>query len=459
MPKIELKIRNLIIIAVILGNIVFVVFNSPVSPGQAETLITSGSVSTSVSDFEYPYHILATATLYWSVYYLGSNVWRVYLTFQGYEREQGETAANAYWGQGSQKMSPSYCEYRSSTTMVTPDGTSFNGDGTASSRVRGGTNNQVIKVVAATTPQSTSVEYVTLTTTPQGGGGGCPYVAPWTGTAYSPENNLLVTSERYWPDGGTDVDDSYHLIMPIVPKGNQYSIAITEFEHEQSFFDTARLMTVDHSMRTQIAVDPHGNILSFKHPHAPQRAIDRDGNNVKPLIRHMDDNRLFLGLPGDTITMLFPKINSDHAKLILRADDKMSIHVQLQNAAGDWLTVEEVHPRAFRLHNEIVDLSQYAVRGQALEVRLLWTGTHFVDFIGLDTTQPSDPLIIQTVSVSSAFDFNGEDITTLLANDDEQYAELLPGQSMILNFPITSQFGFRDFVLFVNGYYVPYAAS
>ncbi len=296
-----------------------------------------------------------------------------------------------------------------------------------------------------------------LKTTDGGDGIGCPYAAPWTGNEYTPENNILMTSERYYAiGGGIDVDDYYQLINPIMPKENQYSISITEFENEHSFLDTFKLTTIDHYTRTKVAVDAHGNILTFRHPRAPISAVDDNGNNVKQLIKQMNHDKSFLGYPGDSMILEFPRIFSRHAKLVLRADAlKQSIHVQMQNEMGEWYTIEEVHPRASNFNNEIVNLQNQIEFGQSLRIRLFWTDKHYLDFVGIDTSAPA-PVRIKTLSITSAIDIDDNNITSLLLTDDGQYSELIPSESIFLNFPITPQIGFRDFVLYVNGYYIPY---
>jgi hypothetical protein len=452
----------------VLGSLAIISPEDGLSPvmGYTRTYVESGTlVAAHFIDSGYPYNApleVARVEFSWMIWYTSCNEWEVELHYYAFG-----SSVSANWGTRFYQMSPltGISSWRDSANLkISGGGADFTGPGRGGSFFHGGQLGQQIDIVATAAYSRTSFTqqhaWATLRK-PSTSGGGCPYAAPWNGQDYVPENNLLMTSERFWPTGGTDVDDYYHFINPIAPKENHYSVAITEFENEQSFLDSFSLITVDHARRTKIAVDPHGNILTFRHPRAPHSAVDGNGNNVKQLIKRMDDEKSFLGFPGDSIVIQFPRILREQAKLVLRADAaKLSIHVQLLNEVGEWYTIEEVHPRAYQLNNEIVDLSDHVIFGQPLKVRLFWTDMHYLDFVGIDTSAPV-PVSINTVSLASAVDATGNDITSLLAIDDGQYAELIPGESLYLNFPTTPQsdFGHRDFVLYANGYYIPYVAS
>jgi hypothetical protein len=291
----------------------------------------------------------------------------------------------------------------------------------------------------------------------RGGAHGCPYAAAWNGEEYVPENNLLMTSERYWPEGGTDVQDYYRFINPLVAdETNHYRTRIVEFENEHSYIDQVKLWTVDHAHGTHVAVDSHGTVLTYIDPTPPLKAWDSDGKNLKRLIKKANDDRMFEGQPGDTLTLLFPANPEEQAKLVLYADESKKMSIQLQVLdEGEWITVEEVHPRAMNFNWEIADLSPYITFGEPLVIRLLWTDTHFLDFVGLDTS-PQQPLSITTLLAVQAFDDSNLDITSLVTNDDGVYAEIIPTEYLTFLFGVpTLEDGLiRDWILFVDGYYV-----
>ena len=288
-----------------------------------------------------------------------------------------------------------------------------------------------------------------------GGGSGCPYVAPWDGNKHTPENNLLISSESN-PQGGVDFDDYYQLNNPLLPKDSRYSIEVQEFENEHSFFDQFKLFAIDHHCGTHIAVDPNGKLLTYRYPRPPYRATSGTGENVKLLISEQNDGKVFVGNPGNSMILNFPKLHRPFAKLLLYADAlKQSIHVQLKDEQGFWTTVEEIHPRVSNMHMEIVDLAPFVSLGESLEVRLLWTGFHILDFVGLDTSAPGRAKV-STAPLLEAIGADGASIFDLIFSDDSRYAELYPGQEICLEFgiPYLQRKLVRDYVFFVNGYYI-----
>ncbi len=133
---------------------------------------------------------------------------------------------------------------------------------------------------------------------------------------------------------------------------------------------------------------------------------------------------------------------------------KMSIHVQLQ-IDNEWQTIEEVHPRVANFHYEIVDLSDYVTIGEKLSVRLYWTDMHYLDFVGLDT---SPEISIQTTELVplQADHSSGLDVLNQVLNSDGTYAEIIPGEYITFFFdaPPLEEGMARDWILFVDGYYV-----
>lgn len=287
------------------------------------------------------------------------------------------------------------------------------------------------------------------------GGGGCPHVAPWTGTSYIPENNLLMRSESN-PQGGTDFDDYYQFNEPLLPKDDRYSFEIQEFERAHSFFDQFDLLVVDHHPSSSVAVDPYGNILTYRSPVAPYMATTGTGEDITSLVSEQEDGNYFIGNQDDSLVLHFSEFHGPFAKLLLYADDqKMSIQVQLKDQGGSWTTVEEIHPRSLNLHMEIVDLSPYISPGIPLEVRLLWTAHHVLDYVGLDTSPPA-PTWVTSTPILEAIGADGASIVDLVISDDSRRAELSPGQHILLEFgtPALRQNCVRDFILYVNGYYI-----
>ncbi len=290
-----------------------------------------------------------------------------------------------------------------------------------------------------------------------GGGGGCPYVYTWNGSQFALDNNILPTSER---SNGTDVEDYYKLEQTLTSNQGEYSLLVSEFEHEHSYIDQVKLLAIDHEANVHIAVDPDGNILTYKNPTAPLSAVDNYGNNRLSEISLIDGNvsdpsTYFNGTTGDSLVLNFGHVNSDNAKLILRDDMKSEdtcIDVQVLNSNGQWEKVTTVTPRSYWAV-EGVNLSPYIIKNQDLKVRLVWTSPHRLDYVGLDTTKQAAYETHYGTLISATHSTQG-DVTAQLSSKDGIYAELTPGQQIQLSFTLPdNQQEARTYILYTEGHY------
>jgi len=292
---------------------------------------------------------------------------------------------------------------------------------------------------------------------PGGGGGGCPYVYTWEGSQYVVDNNLLPASET---SNGTDVEDYYKLEQTLMPlhDGNQFSLhslLIKEFEHEHSYFDHVQLLAVDHSSDVNVAVTPNGQILTYKDPAPPMSAVNSLGENaLTPLF--LTDGNYYEGFKGDYLVLNFGNVISENAKLVMRTDMppyKMSIHVQVQDSAGDWVDVAAITPRAYWA-TDIIDLSSYLPSSSnEFKVRLYFTASHKIDYVGLDVS-PQEATDVEKGTLILARHSDNGCVTALLRRSDDRYAELLPGQSIKLFFLLPKQTAeSRTYIIMVEGHY------
>lgn len=292
-------------------------------------------------------------------------------------------------------------------------------------------------------------------TPPSNGGGGCPFVSTWNGTHYMLDNNLLAASET---SGGADVTD-YYLLQQVLAQreDDTYSLLLREFEQEHDFFDQVQLLAVDHQPDVGVAVSPYGEILTYTEPSPPVSAIDDTNRNVKHILSEIDGN-YYEGHNGSYITLNFgDELDvSDGAKLVMRADFPKkipSIHVQIQDEDNNWNNVATVIPRVYWA-TEIVDLSEYLPDPHGnLKVRLYFTASHKVDFVGVDTSSQAT-IDVQEAQLISAIHSRDGDVSASLLYSDDEYAELVPEQEITLAFtlpPLTMEE--RSFILITEGHY------
>lgn len=295
------------------------------------------------------------------------------------------------------------------------------------------------------------------------GGQGCPYLSSWNGSSYVLDNNILPASET---SNGTDVKDYYLLQQPLVASSNDeqaslYSLKISEFENEQDHIDQVNLMAVDHSQNTSIAVTPEGEIITYTNPATLLSCVDDNGTNRLSEVSSMDGNvsdpsTYYQGYSGNWLVLDFGTFNASNANLILRDDQKCTdtcIDVQLPDLNGDWQTVEVLHPRDY-WSMEAVNMTAYIPTSGNFTVRLLWTATHRLDYVGLDTSSQAQ-ITVNSASPLSAVHSTQGDVTTMLLYDDENCVQLVNGQQITLDFtlPNCPQDSVRDFIFYTDGYY------
>ncbi len=123
------------------------------------------------------------------------------------------------------------------------------------------------------------------------------------------------------------------------------------------------------------------------------------------------------------------------------------------NGTG-WELADTMHHR-MNFAEDVIDLSDHVPAQEGLYVRLR-AASHFVlEQVGLDTSPPAD-LSVQEAGLRSAIHSSGEDVSALLSDRDASYAELVPGQEILLEFEIPAIQDpdmKRSFVLVSQGHY------
>ncbi|MGB9134274.1 MAG: hypothetical protein WCC63_01610, partial [Candidatus Bathyarchaeia archaeon] len=258
---------------------------------------------------------------------------------------------------------------------------------------------------------------------------------------------------------GTEVEDFYRLeqaLTPVLEVGEYslYSLSLSEFEHEHSFFDQVKLFTVGHDANINVAVSPTGEILTYQNPNAPLSAVDEQSVSWLEELSDIDGD-YYEGYNGSFLILNFGEVTAQDAKLVMRADGpplKYSIHIQVLDSAGNWMDVVSIIPRTYWA-TEIVDLSSYLPATGEFKVRLYFTSDHKLDYVGLDTTSQAE-ISLQEAQLLLAFHSEEWRVTTRLLCDDGVYAELVPGQQIILLFaaskPSESN---RTVIFYARGYY------
>lgn len=287
-----------------------------------------------------------------------------------------------------------------------------------------------------------------------GGGGGSPFVAPWNGTAYQPDNNILPLSEVFDRES-LDVDDYYRLHAPLLSRDGTYSLKLVEFEDERSFFDSVALWTVDHDPDTRIGVHPQtGEILTYESPEQPASAVDNYGRDVLGALTAWD-GAIYEGWRGDYVELNFADVPRENARLVIVADVpllKTRIYVHVWNGT-DWELADTMHHR-MNFAEDVIDLSRFVPTQDDLRVRLLAASHFALEQVGLDTSPPKTVSVLNAVLLNAAHS-SGTDVTGLLSHPDASYGELVPGEEILLTFEIpTTGDEARSYIFVSRGHYV-----
>ena len=142
--------------------------------------------------------------------------------------------------------------------------------------------------------------------------GSCPFLYVYDGQGYQFVTDLLWRSPlgMVTPMGflaAAETADFVKISGELMkPKGDLYSLQITEELWETAYFDMVKLLAVDHPAGTQIFVDekytpppfPEFKIYKAKEIHRPRTALDHRGNDVSDTLKATDYHYAIEHEPG-----------------------------------------------------------------------------------------------------------------------------------------------------------------
>ena len=301
-------------------------------------------------------------------------------------------------------------------------------------------------------------------------GSSCPWVAPWDGSGFVPDNDIYSVARGAANRAYTDY---YKLMRPLVLKDGVYPVEVQELEKETSFTDYVSLILLDHAPGVEVAPDDKGNFVAYSPSSliSPTSAVAGDGSDVLGSVS-VKDNTGFKAYSDDTVIVNFGNIDvSQGARLVLRAigfltgegDDKPmvgppAVIVETKDENGDWQ--ERGRWKARFAHAETAfDLSSFLTTGDPVEVRLRSVSHgvkyHEIDYVAMDTgIQP--PYSVTELSPDVATSA-GSDILGTVKTVDSNYFEMAEGEKFYMEFqeiPVASG-EIREFIFVSRGYYIP----
>jgi hypothetical protein len=293
----------------------------------------------------------------------------------------------------------------------------------------------------------------------------CPFVY-----AENP-NGSLFQGELY--SGAVYPQMERHDWLPVsglLPNDGAYQIRLANRAKEIQHTNVLELVAVDHAPGTEVLFDKNGAIQTIKQAQSPLQALDLEGVDKKNNIAEADSLAYIGNVENarpdarEGLVMTFSKpVHARQAKLVICAkntfwmdymyglfldefgeyspdirqrylkksredirewmfEQQIPLQVDIESKDGAWIPADYFNlsgPMA--LKKDVVALDLSAFPGDQLRVRLT-SGFQFweIDYVAVDYTE-NEPVVVQTMSPSSAIGQNGEDMTAALTNDDGQY--------------------------------------
>lgn len=291
----------------------------------------------------------------------------------------------------------------------------------------------------------------------------CPFVYSENAT------DITLEGELYSGATATPIErDDYTSLKALSPVDDKYRIRITNEVHEIQNTNLAELLVFDHPSDAEILVDKYGVAHSITDLRQPLSASDAYGKSILSELTDYDNKRHFSEIRDDkllfdTLSLSFDRpAHGTKAKLVISGKNTMWLDymfAQLSDMFGsrydEWVkrrnkrsredlmqwSLDQGIPLAVyletdaglkfidyynvpgpaRYKKDVLQLDLSGVSGDKVTVKLV-SGVLFwdLDFVGMDFTGDTE-MAKTVVSVESAADETGKEISQLLRYDDDRY--------------------------------------
>ncbi|MCK4352117.1 T9SS type A sorting domain-containing protein [candidate division WOR-3 bacterium] len=276
----------------------------------------------------------------------------------------------------------------------------------------------------------------------------CPFLYIWDGSEFVEDNNILAGSGQ-----GDTVIDWYKLTQVPVKKNNRYVMEIREENSEHSWFDKIELLAVDHPDSVMIFVQRDGTILPLVDLLSPTLCAGENGEDYTDMVKAADEV-YYQGYEEKSLVSEFERESTiEEYAMVLRPSEKYPPYLDIATYEdGEYEYIGSVVPRE-HWSTEAIAL---ALSGEdtTTKVKITWHAPHKLDYIGLGRISAAE-YFVKPCPLTVAVHSRDGSVKQKLLNDDEKYAELIPGDTIKIEFAITgTKPGWvRDFIFVSNGYY------
>jgi hypothetical protein len=276
---------------------------------------------------------------------------------------------------------------------------------------------------------------------------GCPFLSTYNGSKFVEDNNILPTSELY-PD--EDITDSYLLEKPPAESENRYKLKIIEYENEHTFLDKVKLIAVDHPEDVVVLPTQDGDVVAMDNSQPPVTCFDKYGVDQTPLVKELD-GECYTADKNSRIVSVFAG-TIEGTKIVDVTVAVKSLPRLYTIGDGGW-----------EPHSPIASRKNYSRSGIVLpeatdSVMIKFNDNNKVDYISLGVVDSGSmkQMIQKKCPLVSAYHSRLGLVKQKLLIDDQNYAQLLPGDTITLEFTaVDIEPGWvRDFVFVSDGYYI-----
>ncbi len=301
---------------------------------------------------------------------------------------------------------------------------------------------------------------------------------------------------------------SYDVLRYLKPVKGSYILKLVNAREETEYVNELKLITVDHSPEVIVIPDIEGNIHTISELIKPLKVFDRNNNDVTKIINEEDGNNYESNLKAvnlsndnelvDHITAVFAKpsdakvvklivsgLNTELAYLALekvftfQGDKKIDWYNRLDSDPTEkskfvgWLiregmlhfsvwngktwsergVIPDAGPGVEKTQITILNIAD--IQDDTLKIRASFrTGLWRIDRIAVDYSFDS-PVKINELSVASAINEKGEDVSNLIAESDSAYYVTINGEQAEISFPVlTESLGLsRSVIAKTKGFY------
>lgn len=288
----------------------------------------------------------------------------------------------------------------------------------------------------------------------------CPTLFVWNGSTYRETNSLLPDSEDVLREQKI-ISDYYVIQESLVPSNGCLRFLVKELDIDISYFDCFKLYIYEIPFNTELGFTLRG-IPKIFNPYNfifPQYCRNKRGEVLNEVVSPSNE-KFYTGEDGDILYLEFPMPNSQELSLIINDPSdpdsaKTSIHIFVKLLKG-WKKIGTIHTRK-NFSPNVIDLTPYKeFLPSVIQIKLVFTEKHNVKYVCLDTTEQL-PLTFSMAKLLYAYHSKFGEITEILAKEDGELIELLPGDEIKLQFSSQCKNSNKKlaYVLLTRGYYLP----